>query len=61
LRSGLGVEDRLDEVFQIVWLLEDPDLLAQAGGAGALTLERRGGDADRFHLQTLELWLNRLH
>ena len=31
-----GVEDRLDEVFQVVRRLEDPDLLAQAGGAGAL-------------------------
>ena len=42
-----AVEDRLDEVLDIVFLLEDTRLLAQAGGAWFLVLERDGlDDAD---------------
>ena len=43
-RAVERVEDRLDEVLQVVRLLEDGDLLAQARGAGLLTGERGGGD-----------------
>ena len=32
----LGIEYRLDKVFQVVGRLEDPDLFTQARGAGAL-------------------------
>ena len=39
-----AVEDRLDEVLDIVLLLEDRHLLAQAGGAGLLVLIGRGRD-----------------
>ena len=39
-----GVEDRLDEVLQVAGLLEYADLLAQAGGAGALVREGVGLD-----------------
>jgi hypothetical protein len=54
VRLALGVEDRLDEVLQVVRLLEHPDLLAQAGGAGLLPFERRCRDDLRLHLQPLD-------
>ena len=43
------VEDRLDEVLDIAGLLEDGDLLAQAGGAGALVGKRCRRDAGGHH------------
>ena len=51
LQTGLGVEHRLDEVFQIVGLLEDLYLLAQPRGAGFLTLE--GCCLDGCHADSL--------
>jgi len=45
-RAGLvldHIEHRLNEIFRIVRLLEDFDLLAQAGGAGFLVGKGRGG------------------
>ena len=47
------IEHRLDEVLEIVRLLEHPDLLAQAGGARALVLERRGRDGGHGHRKIL--------
>ncbi len=44
LEVRLGVEDRLDKVFQVVGRLELPDFFAQTGGAGALVGEGLGGD-----------------
>ena len=44
-----AVEDRLDEVLDIVRLLEHRDLLAQARGAGLLVGERLGRDRDDRH------------
>ena len=49
LVPGQGVEHRLDEVLEVVRLLEDGDLLAQSGGAGALAGEGAGGDGLDAH------------
>src|SRR5439155_22851454 len=38
------IEDRLDEILDIVRLLKHRDLLAQARGPGLLSIERLGGD-----------------
>ncbi len=43
------VEQRLDEVLQIVRLLEHADFLAQAGGAGTLAGEGTGADGVDVH------------
>ncbi len=48
-RSGQGVKHGLDEVLQVVRLLEDGDLLAQAGGPGALAGEGAGGEGLDAH------------
>jgi hypothetical protein len=44
LKALKRIERRLNEVFQIVWPLEDRDLLAQTRGAWPLVAERLGGD-----------------
>ena len=44
LEVRLRVEDRLDEVFQVMGCLKLPDFLAQTGGAGALVRKGLGGD-----------------
>ena len=44
LKALERIENRLDEVFEIVRLLEDRDLLAQPRGAWPLVGERLGGD-----------------
>ena len=51
LQAGLGVEDRLDEVLEIIRLLEDLDLLAQSGGAWTLSGERLGADDAGCHVE----------
>jgi hypothetical protein len=50
--AGLGsdrVEERLDEIFEIVGLLKDPHLLPQPRGSRALVVKRRSCDPQRVH------------
>ena len=49
LEVRLGVEDRLDKVFQVMGRLENPDLFAQTGGAGALVGKGPGADGRDIH------------
>ncbi len=49
LEVRLGVEDRLDKVFQIVPGLKNPDLFAQPGGARSLICEGLGGNGRNLH------------
>src|ERR1700691_3988170 len=44
LKALEGIEGRLNEVFEIVRLPKDRDLLTQTRGAGPLVGERLGGD-----------------
>src|SRR5690606_17767136 len=44
-KAAGGIEDRLEEIFQVMRLAEDADFLAQAGGAGTLVREGPGGYA----------------
>ncbi len=44
-----AVEYRLDEIFQIVFLLEDRNLFSQSGRAGSLIGKGLGTDFDVLH------------
>src|SRR3546814_19607793 len=48
-QRALRVEYRLHKGFEIARLLENRHLLAQAGGAGLLVLERPDGDGTQGH------------
>ena len=51
------VPDRLDEIFEVMRAHEGPGLLAQAGGAGLLSVDGIGLDCQVFHGMFLSLSL----
>jgi hypothetical protein len=52
LHAADAVEDRLDVILEVVRAHEDIGLLAQAGGAGLLSVDGRRGDGQPFHVSS---------